>query len=63
MRLRGGRRGLLQNSYDICAAPPLAQVKALGQDNAGARFTTTLRGQCAKGKARHHAHHHRRGSR
>jgi hypothetical protein len=50
MRLDGGRRGLLQNSYDICTAPPLAQVKALAQNNISAQFTTTLRGQCAKKK-------------
>jgi hypothetical protein len=51
MTLFGGRRGLLQNSYDICKEPPLASVKALGQNNLGAVFTTTLRGQCGgKGK-------------
>jgi hypothetical protein len=52
MTLFGGKRGLLQNSSDICAVPPLAQVKALGQTNLGAIFTSTLRGQCGgkKGK-------------
>ncbi len=51
MTLFGGRRGLLVNSTDICAAPPLASVKALGQNNIGAVFTAKLRGQCRK---RHH---------
>ncbi len=51
MTLYGGKRGLLQNSSDICAEPPLAQVKALGQTNLGAIFTARLRGQCrGKGK-------------
>jgi hypothetical protein len=50
MTLRGGRHGLLQNSVDICANPPLATVSALGQNNIGARFSSILRGQCkAKG--------------
>jgi hypothetical protein len=50
MTLNGGKRGLLQNSYNICAEPPLASVKALGQNNLGAEFTTKLRGQCGKQK-------------
>ena len=49
MTLNGGKRGLLQNSADVCKAPPLANIKALGQNNRGATFTTVLRGQC-KGK-------------
>ncbi len=50
MTLRGGRHGLLQNSLNICAAPPLATVSALGQNNIGARFSSVLRGQCGKKK-------------
>jgi hypothetical protein len=51
MTLSGGRRGLLTNSSNICAVPPEATVKALGQTNLGASFTTVLRGQCGgKGK-------------
>jgi len=49
LRLHGGNRGLLVNSANICAAPPTATVKALGQNNLGAVFATKLRGQC-KGK-------------
>jgi hypothetical protein len=52
MTLFGGRRGLLVNSANICAAPPLASVKALGQNNIGAVFTSTLRGQCKAKKDR-----------
>jgi hypothetical protein len=55
MRLNGGKRGLLVNSTNICAAPPIASVKALGQNNVGAIFTTRLRGQCGK-------KHHRGGA-
>ncbi len=46
MTLRGGDRGLLVNSANICAAEPVATVKALGQNNRGAIFTSRLRGQC-----------------
>jgi hypothetical protein len=55
MTLNGGHRGLLVNSANICSAPPVASVKALGQNNLGTVFTAVLRGQC---KA-----HHRKGSR
>jgi hypothetical protein len=48
MTLNGGKRGLLVNSANVCVEPPLATVKALGQNNLGATFTTTLRGQCGK---------------
>jgi hypothetical protein len=48
MTLDGGKNGLLVNSADICKAPPLATVRALGQNNIGASFTTKLRGQCKK---------------
>ena len=48
MTLYGGRRGLLQNSADICATPPVASVKALAQNNIGAVFRTKLRGRCGK---------------
>jgi hypothetical protein len=50
MTLFGGKRGLLVNSADICARPPVSNVKAIGQNNIGAVFTTKLRGQCNKKK-------------
>ena len=50
MTLFGGKRGLLVNSVNVCKRPPLASVKALGQNNVGAIFSSKLRGQCRKGK-------------
>jgi hypothetical protein len=50
MTLNGGKGGLLVNSANICAAPPSATVRALGQNNLGSVFTTTLRGQCTTKK-------------
>jgi hypothetical protein len=49
MTLFGRGRGLLVNSANICKSPPLASVRALAQNNIGAVFHSTLRGQC-KGK-------------
>ena len=65
MVLNGGRRGLLQNSANICKTPPEATVQALGQTNLGASFSTLLRGQCHKGKKRrrHRSKHRRHGRR
>jgi hypothetical protein len=48
MTLRGGKQGLLQNSANICRFPPEATVRALGQNNLGAQFSSVLRGQCGK---------------
>ncbi|MEX0973524.1 MAG: hypothetical protein WDZ46_09755 [Solirubrobacterales bacterium] len=50
MHLRGGKRGLLVNSVNICNSPPKARVKSLAQNNRGVVFTTKLRGKCAKFK-------------
>jgi hypothetical protein len=50
MTLNGGKNGLLVNSANICNSPPLATVKALGQNNIGASFSTKLRGQCVTKK-------------
>ena len=50
MTLFGGKRGLLVNSADICAVPPVSNVKAIAQNNIGAVFTSKLRGQCNKRK-------------
>ncbi len=53
LTLHGGKRGLLTNSVNICKQPPSVAVKALAQNNIGAVFRSTLRGQCggkAKGK-------------
>jgi hypothetical protein len=65
MTLNGGKQGLLQNSANICAFPPEATVKALGQNNLGAQFSSVLRGQCGKkgkkAKKRISGHERRRG--
>ena len=62
MLLRGGKHGLLTNSVNVCKLPPTASVKGLAQNNIGSIFTTKLRGQCNKKKAKKkHRKHRRRG--
>jgi hypothetical protein len=46
MLLRGGKHGLLTNSVNVCVHPPVASVKALGQNDKGSVFTSVLRGRC-----------------
>jgi hypothetical protein len=58
MTLFGGKRGLLTNSVNICANPPLASVKGLGQNNVGAIFTSRLRGRCRKERQDNRGRHH-----
>jgi hypothetical protein len=62
MTLYGGKRGLLTNSVNVCAAPPLAIVSALAQNNIGAKFNSILRGQC-KGKKHGKGHKGKRAAR
>ncbi len=53
MKLNGGKRGLLTNSVDVCAAPPFATVAAVAQNNRGAAFRSLLHNRGCHGKARH----------
>ena len=50
----------LVNSTNICASPPEATVKALGQNNRGVIFRSKLRGRCGHEKRAKHGHRHRR---
>jgi hypothetical protein len=52
LKLYGGRRGLITNSVDICADPPVATVKAVGQNNRGAAFRSLLHSPRCRGRAR-----------
>jgi hypothetical protein len=63
MTLDGGDNGLLVNSANICNVPPLATVRALGQNSIGASFTAKLRGQCKHRKKHHHRKSGKRGGR
>ncbi len=60
MTLRGGKRGLLVNAEDVCAAPQFATARMVGQNNLGAKFHPRLLAQCgkhSKGGAKHKKRH------
>lgn len=46
LTMRGGRRGLLINSANLCAAPQLATVRLVGQNNKGELFYSKLQANC-----------------
>ena len=61
MKLKGGKRGLLTNSVDVCKAPPFATVAAVAQNNRGAAFRSLLHSRsCGKKGKRHRRHGHHR---
>jgi hypothetical protein len=57
MKLQGGRRGLLTNSVDVCAAPPFATVAAVAQNNRGAAFRSLLHNRSCHGKGQRGKRH------
>jgi hypothetical protein len=64
MNLGGGKRGLLTNSVDVCAAPPFATVAAVAQNNRGAAFRSLLHSSSCRKRARaKQGHGHKMGER
>jgi hypothetical protein len=61
MSLRGGKRGLLANAEDVCAAAP-ASVRMIGQNNRGIVLRPRLLNpRCAKHKTSGERHGKGRG--
>jgi hypothetical protein len=50
MNLRGGKRGLLVNSEDLCAAPQHADALFVGHNNVGVRLRPRMEVNCKKNK-------------
>jgi hypothetical protein len=46
VRMYGGRRGILENSADLCASPQLARARFLGQSNRGWALRPLLKASC-----------------
>ncbi len=46
LTMNGGRRGLLQNSANLCAAPQYATVRMIGQNNKVEAFKSKLQASC-----------------
>jgi hypothetical protein len=58
LTLKGGKRGLLVNSADLCAEQQYASARLVGQNNLGSKLAVPLRARCKK-----HGHKHGRGHR
>ena len=55
--MAGGKKGLLENSTDICRSPQSVSVKASGQNGKQANSNPPLEANCkAKAKKRHKRH-------
>jgi hypothetical protein len=56
MKLRGGKRGLLVNAENVCAAPQLGSARFVGKNNLGERLRPRLAYQCGKRSGRRPKH-------
>lgn len=57
LTMKGGRKGLLQNSTNICRARPRVTVRLVGQNGRSRRARLPLRSACKKSAARRgHSH-------
>ena len=64
LNMDGGRKGLLVNSTNLCAAPSYADVRMVGQNNKGALLAPELRVSCSnKGKHKRKKHGGKRRAR
>jgi hypothetical protein len=57
LTMYGGKRGILENSADLCAAPQLFRARLLGHNNRGWILHPSITAGC------NHKHHHKRSSR
>ncbi len=48
IQLKGGKRGLIENSVNLCKSTPKADVKAVGQNGKVAEFTQKMNVSCGK---------------
>ncbi|HEX8752681.1 MAG TPA: hypothetical protein VF731_04615 [Solirubrobacterales bacterium] len=52
--MRGGKRGLLRNSSNLCAHPTRALVKMVGHNGKGSLTRPRLLGRCGRSRGGHH---------
>jgi hypothetical protein len=55
LSLKGGRRGLLVNSADVCAERQYASARLIGQNNLGEKLQVPLRARCNEHRHRRHS--------
>ena len=46
LKLKGGKKGVIQLSRNICAQPQFAAARMIGQNNVGVRWTPLLHAEC-----------------
>jgi hypothetical protein len=52
LKLKGGKKGLIENSVDLCKVKPKATLKLLGQNGKPADSTVAIATSCGKTKAK-----------
>ncbi len=57
LTLRGGRRGILVNSENLCKGRHEARARLIGQNNRGVNERVALQASCRKHKRKHGKHH------
>jgi hypothetical protein len=62
LNLAGGKKGLLQNSENLCGAGKKATVKMTGQSGATYKRLAPLKVSCGKARHKRHQAHSRRGA-
>jgi hypothetical protein len=55
--LKGGKKGLLQNTDNLCAAPQEAKVRMDGQNGLSDRLRVGIGRACGKGRLRDRRRH------
>jgi hypothetical protein len=53
MKLFGGKRGIIVNAENVCAAPQIATARFIGQNNLGERLRPRLAVRCPKHRRKH----------
>jgi hypothetical protein len=63
LTMQGGKRGLLENSTDVCRSRPRAVVRAIAQNERGVGLRPALRASCGQRKKHRAQRHKHRGHR
>jgi hypothetical protein len=56
IKLKGGKRSLIQNSANLCKARPKAEVKMGGQNGKASDFKAPISVKCGKKSKKNAAH-------
>ncbi len=62
LEMRGGKKGLIVNSTNLCKGKNRANAKIVGQNGRRSETKPVVRAQCGKRHSKSHKRHHERGS-